>query len=304
MELYYQGVNITGKVDIKNAKCRDTSSGRADSLDITLDHALAWHRWEPQPDDRIEIVNGSYSTGALYVNTVGAENGAYRILATALKTSAARKTSRSYEKRRLEDILRISALECGMEYRIFGADEGIRYDYLCRNNEGCAAFLDRIAKREGAVLKTYSGRFLMIDILTAQALDPCETMNISANQSGVLYQKKESKLKSLTVKTPYASVTANDTSVSSGGEYTMCDLCAKDPATAGRWARGLLLGINRRAESLICETTFHAAWSAMVRVDITGETPANGQWIIEEVEHNFTDGTSKATLLRCIGGIR
>ena len=38
----------------------------------------------------------------------------------------------------------------------------------------------------------------------------------------------------------------------------------------------------------------------MVRVNITGNTDASGEWIVDEVEHNFVEQTSAVTLYRII----
>ncbi len=50
-------------------------------------------------------------------------------------------------------------------------------------------------------------------------------------------------------------------------------------------------------------TTFRSTWSAMVRIDITGDTEANGEWLIDEVEHDFIENSSRAVLFRCIESV-
>lgn len=303
MEIFYQNVNITDRVIVSSAKCRDVSDGRCDSLDIVLHQAATWFNWNPTTDDKIEVTHGGYSTGEMFVSSVIPEDGKYRILATAQKSAARRKARRSFEGKTLEDIMSYCAAECGMEYRIYGIDGKIRYPYMLRKEESCAAFLSRLAKMEGAVLKTYSGRLTMIGIAAAQKIQPNETMQIEARQLGSAYQRKETKYKTLTIKTPYVSVSATDSAASKGVGKVFCDIPAADAATAGRWARGLLLAHNRKADTMTLHTTFHSTWSAMVRIDITGDTEANGQWIIDEVEHDFIENTSWAVMLRCIESV-
>lgn len=298
MELYYQGVNITKSVSISSAKCRDVSCGRSDSVDLVFEKATAWHRWQPKTDDMVEVVHKNYSTGAMYVNTVISEDGKYRIIATAQKKKTQNIKTKSFEGYTLEEIVRFCAAECDMDYRIFGINGCIRYPYLLRSKESCAAFLDRISAMEGAVLKTYAGRFTMIDIVEAQKLPAIESIELFANRTGTTYQRKAHKLKTLTVKTPYASATAVDRMVKEDNRNEICDFPATDAATAIRWAAGTLLNKNRKAEILTVQTNFRAAWSAMVRVDVTGDTEANGKWIIDEVEHDFVADTSKAVLFR------
>lgn len=301
MELFYEGVNITKDVQISSAKGRDVSGGRSDSLEIVLEDALSWYRWKPQADDRIELVHDGYSTGVLFLNAVAPEGDTYRIFATSARAAARRKANASFENKTLESIMKLCAAQSEMEHRIFGLDRRTFYPYLQRMDEGSAAFLSRIAQWEGAVLKTYSGRFTMIGVLAAQALPAMETVNLTTKQEGISYQRLDNgRLKTLTVKTPYACVTAEDTRTVRGEDRTVCCLPARDPAAAGRWARGMLLSLNRKTEQLTIDSTFRSGWTAMGRIDVTGDTEANGNWMIDEVTHDFVNGTSSATLFRCV----
>ena len=301
MELYYEGVNITKDVQISSAKGRDVSGGRSDSLELVLENAQDWYRWKPQADDRIELVHDGYSTGVLFLNAIAPEGDTYRIFATSAKAAARRKENAAFEGKTLEDIMKLCAAKCEMDHRIFGLDGHTFYSYIQRMDEGSAAFLERIAQLEGAVLKTYSGRFTMIGVLAAQQLPALETVELTAKQTGSSYQRLDNaRLKTITVKTPYACATATDTAVSKGENKIVCALPARDPATAGRWARGLLLSLNRKTERLTMEGTFRSGWTAMGRIDVAGATQATGSWMIDEVEHDFVNGTSRAALFRCM----
>lgn len=301
MKLIYEGVNITRDVQIVSAVGTDVSGGRSDSLDLVLDQAAAWYRWKPRQDDRIELICDGYSTGIMFLNAIAPEGGRFRILATSAKTAARRKKSCSYEGKTMEDILKLCAGECGMEYRIYGLDGRMLYPYLQRREKGAAAFLEEFGAWEGAVLKTYSGRFTMIGIQEAQRLPAVETISISAKQEGVCYQRHDQeRLRAITVCTPYCRVSASDTAAEKGYDRTISFLPARDPATAGRWARGMLLSQNRKAERLSIESDFHSAWTAMVRIDIAGETDANGSWVIDEAVHDFVNRKSRVTMLRCV----
>lgn len=301
MELYYEGVNITDEVNIVAASARDVSGGRSDSLHITLGHARSWYHWGPKVDDKIEIIDHGYSTGTMYVNTIAPEGDDYRILATASKSGAGRKANASYESRNLDELMALCAAECNMDYRIFGIDKRTFYTFLTRQGEGIGSFLNRLAEMEGAKLKTYSGRFTLISVAAAQNRPALETIKITEKQPGITYHRfGNKKLKSLTVTTPFATVSARDSGVSKGFDKTVCGFPARDAVTAGRWARGLLLSHNRKAEELTVESSFHPAWTAMARVDVSGTTDAMGEWLIDECEHDLVNRTSTATMLRCI----
>lgn len=135
MEIFFEGVNISRDVEVSQAKCRDASSGRYDSLDVVFERPQAWHKWKPKPDDRIEVIERAYSTGTMYVNTIVPADGTYRILATAAKTNAARKDYASFEGKTLEEIIKIGAAECGMGCKVYGVESGHRYPYALKRTK-------------------------------------------------------------------------------------------------------------------------------------------------------------------------
>lgn len=301
MELIYEGVDITKDVRVVSAVCRDASGGKSDSLELVLGDAEKWYSWKPQQDDRILLRQEGYSTGTMYLSAVQPEEGEYRILATAQPMAARRRANKSYEDMTLEAIMGLCAAECGMRWRLYGIDGGIRYHYLLRTGESCAALLNRLAGLEGAVLKCWDGQLTMIGIAKQQAAAASETIRVTAWQPGTVHTNRErERLRQLTMVTPWAQVGAWDTGGSGELSETETQASPPDAATAGRWARGLLLCKNRQAEKLTLHSRFRAEWTAMLRADVTGGTTADGKWLMDEVEHDFVAGTSRVTLVRCI----
>lgn len=305
MQLFYEGTNITNSVDVVKCIQRDVSGGRCDSLEIVLENAAAWYRWQPQRDDTIEVQKNGYSTGKMYLNTILPENGKYRIIATSLPSGTQRKVYATYENATLWDILSACAAECGLEGALFGVDRNILYPYLMRMKESAPAFLNRLLSYEGAVLKTLNGKLTAIGIEYAQGLNAAQVIEITPDQQGVRHQKRDDiRLASFAIKTPYANGSAADSSAANGQHQVYTEeYPALDNAQAGRWARGLLLNHNRSAEELTLNTEFNPGFTAMARVDLTGPTETAGKWLVNEVEHDLFNGKSKATLLRCIDTI-
>ena len=48
---------------------------------------------------------------------------------------------------------------------------------------------------------------------------------------------------------------------------------------------------------------YNPGLTAMTRIDVDSPTDADGQWLIDEVEHDFFHKKSKAKLLRCVSAI-
>lgn len=301
MNLYYEGVDITGSVNITRCVHRDVSHGRADSLEIELDHAAAWHRWGAKTDDTIRITHDGYDTGILYLNAVYPEGDTFKILATSLPGAARRKAWGSYENKSLFTIVRHCAAECGLEAKLYGISAALTYPYILRRNEGCAAFLDRIGSWEGAVIKAFNGAFRAIGVEYAQGLEPSRRFTITTEQKGVRYTRRQNtKFSGVTVSSPYAQATAYDASADVDNHPIMTHLPAFDAAQAMRFARSMLMMHNRKAETLNIDMSFDAGLTSMIGVEIEGNTEANGRWIIDEVEHDLKNGRSSAKMLRAL----
>ena len=304
MQIIYQGKDITQYVIVRQCVARDTAGGRCDSLEVEFENAAGWYAWGPEEDDTILVAHDGYDTGTLYVNTVLPEDGRFRILAAALPCKARQKTYRSYIGKTIGEIMQSAAMASGMDYALYGIDAQTVIPYIQQENENAAAFLRRLLMLEGATLKCVNGKYVGIGILFAQDREPSQRIELAAKRSGFDYRRNGAKLRSLTVRTPYAGATATDTDVPGSHISTVTgEHPALSNIQAGRWAKGLLLDVNRQCESLNVESEYNIGFAAMTRIDIAGNTDATGEWVIETAEHDFINKTSTALMRRCIRSI-
>ena len=306
MKIEYMGTDITDMVEVLSSIVRDTAGGkRCDSLDLEFGNAAGWYSWGPKEDDTIVVSHGGYDSGTMYVNKIIPSDGKYRIVAASLPCTARAKGNASFFGKTIEEIVRSCAMVSGMDYKIFGIDGDTLIPYIERDNEGCAAFLDRILSLESAVLKCVNGRYAVIGIEYAQNLNAAQTVELFSTQDGTKYRRDGTMYRSLALKTPYASGYAVDSAVDSSHSMMIRnDLPALTDIQAGRWARGKLLSVNRQCESVVIQNIFNPGITAMVRIDITGDTDANGQWLVEEAEHDLINLSTIITLRRCIRTIQ
>ena len=303
MKIAYKGKDISGSVTVRNCAIRDVSCQRADSADIVFEHPEAWDAWGPQMGDEMEISMGGFSTGRLFVTAMQPEGSGFRIIATALPQKAKGMGWMSFVGKSFTQIVRECAARSGMDWTVNGVED-YAYEYLESRMEGCAAFLERLCRMEGAVLKTCMGRYNVIGIKFAQDRKAYRCLEIKSGQPGVTYTDMAGeKLARAVIKTPFAETTATDSDVT-GANSRSFDMPARDQMQAARWARGLLLDHNRRRETLTVETEFDPGLTAMERVDVTGGSKADGAWIIDEAVHDIINGKSTVTMFRCIGSIR
>lgn len=303
MEIYYEDTNITQNVQPRSCVLTDTCGERSDALEIEFENGAAWQSWAPQEDDRIRLTHNGYDSGDMYINAVLPEEGRYRIWATALPCRAKFKENRSYTGLKISEILNLCAGATGLEWALYGIEPNIVIPYIQQTNESCAAFLRRLLRYEGAVLKVVNGCYTVIGIEYAQALEAAQTIALTLDQGGAIYQRSGRKVKRLSIETPFTVMTAADSDV----DESHPSIVVNDPAVtdiqALRWARNMLLDMNQACETLTVESEFNPGFTAMGRVDISGETDASGEWIIREVEHDFINLRSTATMRRCVWSI-
>ena len=304
MEILYQGVDITEMVQVKACTSRDTSDNRCDSLDIEFENAAGWYNWEPSEDDQIIISYNGYDTGIMYLNAVLPTDGRFRIIATSLPSTARTKAYHSFTGKTIEEIMRVCAMSCGMGFEIYGISANTVIPYIQRENEGCAAFLHRLLKMEGAALKCVNGKFVAIGYNYAQSFEAHQTIEVMADQPGIMYRRNAQSLYSITIKTPYAQATAIDIAVPSDHSNKTIYSPVRDNIQAGRWARALLYHENSKSESLTIESAFNPGFPAMTRIDVESATDAAGEWLVKECHHDFFNLRSTAKLQRCISTIQ
>lgn len=306
MEIYYQGTDITDSVQVKSCTVRDNGSGRCDSLLLQFDNAASWHIWAPEEDDQIVVAHNGYESGVMYVNRILPENDTYTLLATSLPCKARAKGYTSFSGKTIEEIMRQCAMKSSMDFAIYGIDPKTVIPYVERSNEGYAAFLSRLLMLEGAILKCVNGKYTAIGIQYAQEMDAAQSLQLKAIQDGVSYTSSGTTYKGAKVCTPYASATAEDTAVPESHSWYNIggELPARNNIQAARWARGKLLALNRACEQVTIQTEFNPGLTALSRIDIESSAVTSGQWLIEDVEHDFVNLQTTATLRRCIWSIR
>ena len=298
--LIYEGKDITGRVMVAQCVHKDVSSGVCDCLDIRLEEATTWIGWGPQTGDTIRVQRSGYDSGTLYVNTIIPVDGAFRILATAMKPGAKRVRYCSYPNMTLMQIMSINAAECGMGARLYGVSGVIRYNYLIREHETAPGFMSRIARHEGALLKAINGNFAAIGIEYAQGLKAGQKIKLDMTRPGIRYiDNRESRWTGVKIVSPWCTASATD-SAGKGEVRTFSNLSLRDGAQAKRWAKGLLIDHNRQAEVLELEMVFNPANTAGARIDIEGSDSVAGNWIIDTAENDFIGDTSRIRLVRCI----
>lgn len=305
MRLVWNGKDITEYCEIAGCIHRDAAGGKSDSLELRLDRASVWYRWGPEEGDEIEVTEDGYTTGKMYLTAIIPQGDQFRVLGSSVSPAANRTAWAGFENVTFKTLMERCAAECGMTGKIFGMKENLVIPYALRRGEGCAAFLDRIGRAEGFKIKAYNGAFRAIYLPFAEEQEPSCRLTLTAKQEGVSYRRRSNaKYTGLTVLSPWAKATAKDMTAPGNNVRIITCLPAMNNIQAGRWAQNLLWDHNRQAEQITMEQRLNTAMAALSRVDIDGGTDMDGEWIVEEAEHDLKNRTSYAKMYRVMDSVR
>lgn len=302
MRIIYEGVDITSDVDVAQAVYTDASGERMDGLRVAFEHAAVWYRWKPQEGERIEIKgDNGFSTGELYLHAIEPEDGRFMITAYSAKNAGRDRRWQSFENATLKTLVDACAAECGMSGAVYGINENLTYPYIIRNNETPLHFLRRIAILEGAALKCVNGKLAVIGIEYAQNLQNRRQMYLSAREQRPRYKSfAGKKLAGAIFVCTNGQAVAYDTSVTGGRAFINADNGACDTEQAKRWAKGWLLTHNRQCERMTICTSMDGSLTALTPIEISGDDPLAGNWLVDEVTHDLKRKTTEVSLVRSV----
>ena len=304
MQLFYEGVDITEKVEVSEAVTTDNAGGVADCIELTLTNAADWLRWEPQADDKVEIMDAGYKSGIMYIDALLPEDDVYKLKAFSMPRKARERRWGSFEGISIAELANILAAEIGMSAALYGVDESVRYPYVIRQDETVPGMLQRLLKLEGAMLKCFDQKLIVVDLLWAQEREPVRTLEMGTDMAGVKHNKTQGKGYSrCVVKSPYGEGFAIDRNSDASGTLFIDKEPVFNSIQATRYARASIMNENRGNEQLQWSIDFDTSMTGLVRVDIEAPGELGGKWLVEQVKHDHITRKSDCVFLRCMDGI-
>jgi len=299
IRLRWNGQDITDSCTVTGCIHRDAAGGKNDALILELDRADVWYGWAPEEGDRIEAEDGGYRSGIHYLNAIDPTGGRYRVIAGGTTPKANETNWKMYRNTTFQTLIKRCAEEAGMTGILFGAEGTIALPTVLRKWESIMNFLSRIGEAEGFRVKACDGAIRAISIPWAESLNAGMNLTLNAKDEGVVYRRRENmKCSELTVLSPWATATARDAAAPETRCRTVTGLPAMTQAQAGKWARNLLREYNRKAEEIRLSVNLNTGFYAMERVMVDGDTDMNGEWLVEEAEHDLMNRRTNVRMTR------
>ena len=302
MNIIYNGADITGLCAVSASKVIEVDGGGADSLDLKLYKSSAWLELQsPEHEDELELLDGKYTSGLMYVDMIVPDNMGTLIKARSFPSKALNKKHEGYNMLTLRQMASKAADELGLALAIHGIDGRAPFHRVLRKNEGWLSLLNRYAIGEGAALKCSNGRLNIVGYEWAQNRPAVEAIRIDPGNPGVRVINSAARLRSLQVYAAKGRAGAKDLMAPNGVSKTIYGLPICNFEQAARWAKWHLFAHNRMALQIEVQRELNTQAEALQRIDITGQY--EGEWIIHRVVHDFKGKTTRMVLVECINSI-
>lgn len=305
MNIYYNGVDITGDVFINRCEHTTYAGGQADSLFIRfVDSKNLWDTWGVQLGDSIRFTDSSADTGTMFITDIIPENGLYTLFATALPLDASGRKTRAWEDFRLLQIAEDIAGEHGLTVDAYSVTDQT-YSYIRQENEDDLAFFSRLCMLEGCAVAIYDGKMVVYNEQAREA--EAAVMTIKIGLDGVFRFDDHSagaygaaEIRSGDFFGRFDAPGAVSAAVLRPSAPIMC---ASD-AEAIRFAKGLLRAANKglSSGSFVRELTTEFAAGSLVTLENVREPSWNGKMFVTKTRSDFVRGQTKIFFRRPLEG--
>lgn len=296
MKLYYEGVDIAGKISINYCEHETYAEKRSDQLLLRFNDAEGlWNFWKPVRGEKVRLVDGADDTGVMYVTSIQPENGLFTLRAMSMPLSGENVNSRSWEDVRLLQIGQDIATKHGLKFKTYNVTDRM-YSYIKQERQTDFEFLHRRCQLEGCAMLIYDGTLIMYDEREREASAPTTTIKVGVDGRFTYFDDSAQSFGTAEIVSGAFRGTYSDKNANAGRilrPKSAIECTSNTEAT--RFARGLLRAANKNARTGYfrrCLTRDIAA-ASVINIETEKASNWNGKVFITRTRHDFVTGETK-----------
>ena len=306
--IIYNSVDITNSVQPVALTVTDNAGGKPDRISAAFaDPDGMWNRWKPAKGDTIQVKEGGFDSGVMYIDQLTQTAGSFGLAALSITQESKSARSQSWEDVRLMEIVTEIAARHGFTVQIYGIDNH-HYDRVDQLEEPDFAFLARRSLIEGYALKISNRSLVIYDELTEEqkTADPkLATIRVNQMNGGFRFESKSTDIfRKCIVRSQYGGGylegVFEDTGIN--GPTVKHNLHSTNIAEADRWARGILRSYNKHQVTGFFTINLNTNFAAGTVVDIHNTGMFDGKYFIDQLTHDLTNNRTRMTVRKPLNG--
>ena len=305
MKLYYEGVDIAGKISINRCEHETYAEKRSDQLLIRFNDAEGlWNFWKPARGEKVQLVDGANDTGVMYVTSIQPENGFYTLRAMSMPLSGETVNSRSWEDVKLLQIGQDIANKHGLKFKSYNVTDRT-YSYIKQERQTDFEFYHRRCQLEGCAMLIYDETLIVYDEHQMESAAATTTIKIGEDGRFVYFDDSSQTYGTAEIvggnfRGVYSDNNANTGRILRPKVAIECTSSAE----ATRFARGLLRAANKNAHTghfRRCLTRSIAA-ASVIDIETEKANAWNGKIFVTRTRHDFLTGETKVFFRKPLEG--
>ena len=302
MKFLYNGMDIISSSKPSKMFVNDYAGGEADELIATFPNVKLWAEWKPKTGDTVQLIDGSFDSGILYIYNPQIQNNICRLEAISVPNSARKPRTKIWRDIQLSGIISDCASRAGLSFQTYGIVD-YTYTAISQNSESDFAFLKRICTREGYAVKVSNNTLIVFSEKYMENQPSGMTINKKEVAPNYSFKNGLNLLSRVRVchynvtKKQNIDQTAKDTSII-GGEMKVNELCS-DSGEALRFAYGYLRNVNKNRKIGYIQLLQQAELAAGSVITLDGfDGENNGNWFVYRVGQDAVNSRTELFLRR------
>jgi len=295
MQIIYEGSDITGAVEIKNANIVDNAGGVADSLELWLDDPKGfWSQWKPQKNHRVRIKESGFDSGMMYVDELEQRRGLFIIRALSIPQEAKTDNTKAWESVRFMELATEISGKFGFSLQTYGIQNHL-YDRVDQVEQADFEFLAWRCLLEGYSLKITDGKVVIYEERYMESQTPVKTIYKDQLDGDYSFRSKSTGIYGA-CRVSYGNISYEFRPVgSSGPTLKEAEIPVSSKGEAERFAKNLLRFRNKYEHSGYCTIELDPGIAAGNMIQVSGVGLADGKYFCYQVVHKLVD---KKTFMR------
>lgn len=306
MNILYEGVDITNRIEVNKADIFDNAGGNADSIELIFaDTEGFWSKWKPQKGHKIEVKEEGYSSGLMYVDHLEQVRGKFIIKGLSTPPDAKTVNTRSWEKVGFLKFAKDIADKYGFQLQAYGIVD-YKYERVDQIERADFEFLAYRCMLEGYMLKISNQKVIIYDEKYMESQDPARTVYLDELDGD--YNFKSISVGLFNSCQVYSNSSSGfiksefKPSSDSPGPVLKRDIFVNSQAEADRYSRGLLRAVNKYESTGRIQIEISSKITAGNNINMDRIGFANGKYFIEQAVHRLVNRKSIFKLRKPLEG--
>jgi uncharacterized protein len=307
MNIIYNEEDITASVQPLVLRLTDNAGGKPDSITaVFADSEGLWSKWKPAKGDRIQVREGGFNSGVMFIDQLAQKAGKFEIKALSIPQASKTARSQVWENVRLLEIAAQIAARYGFILRVFNVENHI-YERVDQIEDPDFAFLAFRCMLEGYALKI-SDRSIIIYDERMEEQKPAgseSTIYLTDMIEGFEFTDTSIDIFKKSIvrnQIPTRLIQGEYSDDSVDGPTSTKNLYTTNQAEANRWAKGVLRGWNKQMVSGTFSTNLRPGLAAGSNVYVLDIGMFDGKYFIDRLIHDFVKNRTRMMVRKPLEG--